>query len=487
MNLVSRMFFGSTYDQRERSECEDPSPSKENPLGSTAIKGKMKQRKAGSDAAAAPPHAPKTKMKKRRETALRMLRGLHEDLRIVKDWYRRKGITHTDDQRMHELWFQFTSNTTADLRRLRPGPGLSLEEVLRSLRSGENLPGDRRTELCHHQCVFVGGASRSGCDLGNTVSWCVPNPAEPDTCAITLCFDVDELDRQLSEFDRSGVKRMRNPAHGLSEPEGIAPAPEYLDGPTVEMLRWQVSFTKEWRVMKAVTLERSERGILYGVVFPIMVEQLRRWRDTSRLLRLFQRYTPSAVKRMLRSAGNVLMMILNNPWLNTVAVVLAKTLRLVSCWFIFGITDAEWEDPGRRFFFPPPDDDGPPTAQEKTVGSIFAPGAQSLGARGADVFRLHRRLRPRRGVRQRREGGPQRGVLRVGQNPQALVPLCGPNDGRARPVHPDVPTRRRHGAGGLPARHRASVGIGTPSQTDVRTRPIGISRPGATSGASSRR
>lgn len=341
---------------------------------SAPLKGKMKQRRAGSDVAT--PHTPKTKMKKRKETAFRMLRELHEDLRIVKDWYRRKRITRTDDQRMQELWFRFTSNTTADLRRLRPGPGLSLEEVLRALRSGENLPADRRTELCHYQCVFVGGASRNGCDLGNTVSLCVPNPAEPDTCAITLCFDVDELDQQLSEFDGSGAKRMRNPAHGLPQLEGInAPAPEYLDDPTVEMLRWQVLFTKEWRVMKAVTLERSERGILYGVVFPVMVEQLRKWRDSSRLLRLFQRYTPSAVKRMLRSAGNVLMMILNNPWLNTVAVVLAKTLRLVSCWFIFGITDAEWEDPGRRFFFPPRGDDGPPLAQEKTVGSISAPGA----------------------------------------------------------------------------------------------------------------
>jgi hypothetical protein len=77
------------------------------------------------------------------------------------------------------------------------------------------------------------------------------------------------------------------------------------------------------------------------------------------LVNVYRSYTPSFVRRLLARAGNAVLQLLEHPWLNTLALLLTKTLRTLLCLWTFGLEAAQWErvrdsilglvDPGRHF------------------------------------------------------------------------------------------------------------------------------------------
>lgn len=278
--------------------------------------------------------------------ALRLLRELHADMASVRDWYRRKYVTtdrHGSRARLKDLWDEFTQYTADAVRRRRVGPDTTLEGLLALVRNDADLALDERRDLCEHHCVYVGTADRFTCMDRDVVSVCVPHPDQPEGCAVTLCFDLDELDARLHAFEASGAERMPNPAAAaVVLPDNVELA-ETLDPETVEMLRWQVLFAKERRAMQRTTLDTEEKGILMGVVLPMMAHRLRTMRGVALVLRLYHRFTPGVVRRMLSNAGNALLYLLEHPYLNLIAIVFTKTLRMLTCLFAFGVSDADWK------------------------------------------------------------------------------------------------------------------------------------------------
>lgn len=159
---------------------------------------------------------------------------------------------------------------------------------------------------------------------------------------MTLCFDNAELADHLRTHDESGNELMRNPWRDCPALAPYGAAVDFFDRETVDVLRWQLSFSRERRILRLASLDANEKGILFGIVLPIMVDSMRRMHGTAFFIRLFERFTPTFVKRMLRVGGNALLAVLQNPWLNAVAIVVTKAVRLTVCFFTFGVTDEQW-------------------------------------------------------------------------------------------------------------------------------------------------
>jgi hypothetical protein len=78
------------------------------------------------------------------------------------------------------------------------------------------------------------------------------------------------------------------------------------------------------------------------LVPPALAQHILQFHTSAMIVRLFRQYTPAFVRKALRYAGNTLMFLLKHPWLNTLALLITKSLRMVLCLAAFGIEDTEW-------------------------------------------------------------------------------------------------------------------------------------------------
>ena len=314
--------------------------------------------------------------------AQELLLKLYDDLMTVNRWHDAQPKAETNPrEHLNVLWTRFTSEVSQEIRSMKPTRDTTLQDILSRLRSDPSTAHEhKRPELCGRQCHYVGAATEDNCRNvpGSIVSWCAPHPTGGvSECAITLCFDTDELDQQLRDFRRARTKdagvRMKNPAYqsnfqhrnqlsGQDPPARDARDGscmfEYLDENTVVMLEWQVRFAREQVALLETKVSSEERGLLFGVVLPTMYAKLQSSTVGKLLGNVWRKYTPDRLKRVLRWASNKLLYILENPFLNAFALMLTKCLRMVCCLLLFGIDDREWDafketllgvaDPGRH-------------------------------------------------------------------------------------------------------------------------------------------
>lgn len=248
-----------------------------------------------------------------------------------------------------QLWSEFTAQTALRIRGMRPTADTTLDALMLMLTDAAKPDprGPDKTSLrrlCDETCHYVRGrrfnADRCHADPERLVSFCSPDPASGH-CALTLCFDAEELATELAAFRRSGAARMRNPA--LTDP-ALDPSKlqTELDGETVEMLEWQVALWRERRALKRAVITGSERSILTAFVLPCLTVALSEMGERTFFGRLWKRYTPRVVKRAIGGFANGMLLLLTDPTLSTVTYLLTKTLRVFFCLLQFEWSDDDW-------------------------------------------------------------------------------------------------------------------------------------------------
>lgn len=239
------------------------------------------------------------------------------------------------------LWSTFTKKASDAVQAIRPSANTTMESLMWVM--GDALmglgrdPRDDDLRTCH----FIGKAKHNNPHADSIVSICSPDAHGGGDCSLTLCFDAEELSAQLNAFRQSGQATMANPALADTRLNRDLLSPT-LDLATVEALEWQVALSRERTAMRRIELTASERGMLQGVVLPALAHHLLQFHATGMVVRLYRQYTPAFVRKALQGAGNGLLFLLRHPWLNTLALLLTKSLRMVLCLAAFGIEDTEW-------------------------------------------------------------------------------------------------------------------------------------------------
>ena len=227
------------------------------------------------------------------------------------------------------------------MRAIRPSANATMESLMWVM--GDALtglrPDPRDSDL--RTCHFVGRAKQNKPDTDSIVSICSPDAHGGGDCSLTLCFDAEELSTQLKAFRLSGQTTMVNPALADTRLNRDLLSPT-LDLATVEALEWQVALSRERTAMRRIELTASDRGMLMGVTLPALAHYLLQFHATGMVVRLYRQYTPAFVRKALHGAGNSLLFLLQHPWLNTLALLLTKSLRMVLCLAAFGVEDTEW-------------------------------------------------------------------------------------------------------------------------------------------------
>ena len=266
----------------------------------------------------------------------RFYNELIEDIQIVKQWRQVLRRKEGDDAPQKRVYARFLAESDADLRRTRVDPDLSLDELLMML--GEPMSEKTNRPSCDH-CTYIGACSPTLCRTKpeRIVRVCTPHDGN---CLHTLCFDATELTAYISP-DAEG--EIPNPVLQLGVTGGVPLDPKtlepVLDVDTAAALRWQLAMWRDFGVLQGqVTVDSTELGFLRGFVLPAIAARIERMGDTM-VGRWFRRITPAAVRRMLRMPANMLMYLLDHPFVMWIALWVAKIMRMVACLFVFGVDE----------------------------------------------------------------------------------------------------------------------------------------------------
>lgn len=295
-----------------------------------------------------PTPKPDPKWELRREA----MRELFDDIRTARDFSYKKGYMARFEKqdRAKKLWSTFLRETTHELRTMQVSPDVDLQTLMATVEKGEIAADPRENPLdtargnCLRHCRYVGKANAEKCirDPSSIVSICAPDPradAGSVGCRFTLCFDAEELGRQIDEFHASGRKTMRNPAWNQPGLDRSQLRPE-LDADEVATLQWQVALAKERAGLHEAMIDAGDRHVLTGIVLPAMVRYLRETGPVDFMVRLFRGITPTVVQNLFTKAmnktGNALLFLLDNTFLSSIAFIVTKAVRTLVCYAALG-------------------------------------------------------------------------------------------------------------------------------------------------------
>lgn len=183
---------------------------------------------------------------------------------------------------------------------------------------------------------------------------CAPDAVT--ACRATLCFDAVELGKYFQTWEKlrkDNAGQMPNPALTLGRSGGaelnVMELVPVLDAETEKALRWQVEMWHEvGSVQQKVRLDATEYGILRGVILPAIQKRIVEYSETSIVGRWWRRLTPAVVRRALSRSTNVMVFLLDHPWVQWIALWLAKVFRMLWCLSLFGVGEKELEAVKRR-------------------------------------------------------------------------------------------------------------------------------------------
>lgn len=263
------------------------------------------------------------------------------------------------------LYDDFIRRASRSVRSSMTKPGLDLDTLMEVIRDG-GIAGSSATDPrdsgqgdgCMRHCRFIGAATTEKCarEPHSIVSICSPDARQSGDCRFTLCFDAAELGEQIRAFRLSGRKRMPNPAlaDGTLNPEVLQ---RELDEDTVDNLEWQVRLAEARGALGAASVSAADHYVLTGVVLPAMMRYMKSYRPVEAGVRLYKRFTPAMIQNALARTGNAVLHLLDNPWLSSLALIVTKTIRTLSCFVAFGIRKEDQQqlydsimavaDPGR--------------------------------------------------------------------------------------------------------------------------------------------
>ena len=268
---------------------------------------------------------------------------LKEDLDTVM---KLKTLTESgDDNLMPSVQFyrRFTQNAVVAIRKAPVDVDLTLEDVLReALTSGKGAPRN----VCNH-CTYIGRCTAAMCakEPDRIVRICSPDAAT--ACRATLCFDAVELQEYLEKWEtrrKSDKDPLPNPAIAMGVSSGallnVNDLLPHLDEHAEQVLRWQVDMWKEvGQLQSEMTLDPVEYGFLRAIVLPSIQKRITKFMDKSFVGRWW-RMTPDMIKKALSIPSNMLLYLMDHPWVTWLALWVAKILRFIWCLSIFGV-DAE--------------------------------------------------------------------------------------------------------------------------------------------------
>lgn len=232
----------------------------------------------------------------------------------------------------------FKKQASAAVRRVRLTQNTTLEGLMASV---QDTNDPRLTQdLCDTRCYYVGKATKELCRKKphHIISLCANMG-----CERSLCFEMNELAGLLQKHRKSGNSLMKNPAFPVTD-AAFGDVVPHFDTDTVQALELHVMWAKEREAFnKMASVDETDRAFLWRVVLPSITDAVQRSMAQNMVGNLIVRFTNWwPVQGVLWTAKQALLWVLEHPILSSMALVLAKVVRTVACFWMHGIDAKLW-------------------------------------------------------------------------------------------------------------------------------------------------